>query len=329
MSSIGRRSSMANSKVPVSQTITSETACSICWAMTWRRPSASMEPEEIRICPRDRRSSSSVWARMAPWRMPRSIIPEEISRSPSLGVRGAWAETSRPPWKPIIAFSFARLSSSVPVRRPRWMNCITSATETSLRLPDMPMGVASPLLAARQLDQAFERAQLAVLGGEQPCREQGGGGVSGQQVEQVAVLGPQDRLVIQQLQEHQSAHDLVLHPQRHRRERLRLRRRAQAQHAVPEGDVHHGVAAEVGLAVIGRHDAVVHALEQGDLAALPLVAAQQQYELLGAEQVDGDLGDGRLHLGRIEGGVELVGGDVEVHQPPALVLRVDQAGGEL
>ena len=51
MSSIGRRSSMANSKVPVSQTITSETACSICSAIIRRSPSASMEPEETRIWP--------------------------------------------------------------------------------------------------------------------------------------------------------------------------------------------------------------------------------------------------------------------------------------
>ena len=110
---------MANSKTPVSQTITSETACSICWAITWRSPWASIEPEETRICPSERRSRSSFWERMAPSRMPRSIIPEEISRSPSLGVRGAWAETSRPPWKPIIARSLPRESRSVPVRRPR------------------------------------------------------------------------------------------------------------------------------------------------------------------------------------------------------------------
>ena len=110
---------MANSKVPVSQTITSETACSICSAIICRSPSASMEPEVTRICPSERRSRSSFWERMALSRMPRSIIPEEISRSPSFGVRGAWAETSRPPWKPIIDRSLPRGSSSVPVRRPR------------------------------------------------------------------------------------------------------------------------------------------------------------------------------------------------------------------
>ncbi len=110
---------MANSKVPVSQTMTSETACSICWAMTWRRPSASIVPEPTRIWPRDRRSGSSFCRRMAPSRMPRSIIPEEMRRSPSFGVRGAWAETSRPPWKPIMACWLPRCSRSVPVRRPR------------------------------------------------------------------------------------------------------------------------------------------------------------------------------------------------------------------
>ena len=70
------------------------------------------------------------------------------------------------------------------------------------------------------------------------------------------------------------------------------------QHAVLEGLVDHRVAARVGLAVVERQDAVVHPLEQGDLVVLPLVAAQQQHELLGAEEVDGDLGDRRLHLGR-------------------------------
>src|SRR5436305_1212666 len=325
MSSMGRRSSMANSKVPVSQTMTSETACSICWAITCRSPSASMEPEDMRIWPSDRRSRSSFCERMAWSRMPRSIIPEETSRSPSLGVRGAWAETSRPPWKPIIARSLARESSSVPVRRPRWMNCITSATETSLRLPEIPT-----LLPARQLDQALQRAELAVLGGEEPRGEHGRGGVGGEEVEQVPVLGPQNRLVIEQLQHHQRAHDVVLHPQRHRRERLRLRRGAQTQHAVLERLVDHRVAPPVGLAVVERQDAVVHPLQQGDLVPLPLlVAAQQQHELVGAQEVDGDLGDRRLHLGRIERGVELVGGDIEVHQPAALVLGVDQAGGEL
>src|SRR3954469_10544525 len=325
MSSIGRRSSMANSKVPVSQTITSETACSICSAITWRSPWASIEPEVTRICPSERRSTSSFWARMALSRMPRSIIPEEISRSPSLGVRGAWAETSRPPWKPIMARSWPRESRSVPVRRPRWMNCITSATETSLRLPEIPT-----LLSARQLDQALQRAELAVLGGEEPRGEHGRGGVGGEEVEQVAVLGPQDRLVVEQLQHHQRAHDVVLHPQRHRRERLRLPRGTEPEHAVLERLVDHWVAPPVGLAVVERQDAVLPPLQQGDLVPLPLlVAAQQQHELVGAQEVDGDLGDRRLHLGRIERGVELVGGDIEVHQPAALVLRIDQPRGEL
>ena len=47
-----------------------------------------------------------------------------------------------------MALCMPRASSSVPVRRPRWMNCITSATETSLRLPEIPMGfVWGPRLA--------------------------------------------------------------------------------------------------------------------------------------------------------------------------------------
>src|SRR5436305_13477880 len=111
------------------------------------------------------------------------------------------------------------------------MNCITSATETSLRLPEIPMGWrlavwrpdrASPckmecgrLLPARQLDQALQRAQLAILGGEEPRGEEGRRGMGGEQVEQVAVLGPQDRLVVQQLEQHEGADDLRLHPQGH------------------------------------------------------------------------------------------------------------------
>ena len=90
----------------------------------------------------------------------------------------------------------------------------------------------------------------------------------------------------------------------------------------------------VGLAGEGVLRFVVHALEQGDLVILSVltghvVPAQEQDELLGAEQVDGDLGDRRLHLGGIERGVELIGRHVEVHQPAALVLGVHQPRGQL
>src|SRR5580693_7760557 len=249
MSSIGRRSSIANSKVPLSHSITSETACSIWCAIMRRSASPSIAPEAISIWPSDRCSRSCPWRRMASSRMPRSMSPEEISRSPSLGVRGACTETSRPAWKPIMARCVPCASSNVPVRRPRWTNCITSATETSLRLPEIPIIVPcagwcpgetagrnrqrrAVSLAARQLDQALQGAELAILGREQAGREQGGGGVGRQQVEQVPVLGAQDRLVVEQLEQHERADHLVLHPQGHRREHRRLATRPEAQQTV-------------------------------------------------------------------------------------------------
>src|ERR1700726_3736811 len=104
------------------------------------------------------------------------------------------------------------------------MNCITSATETSFRLPEMAMWPPppGPSLSSCQLDQALQGPQLAILGGEQPRREQRRGGMGRQQVQQVAVLGAQDRLVIEQLEQHQRADHLVLYPQGHCRERPRV-----------------------------------------------------------------------------------------------------------
>src|SRR5215213_8340187 len=109
------------------------------------------------------------------------------------------------------------------------MNCITSATETSLRLPEIPIsgldtdagcqGGGRGLLAPRQLDQALQSAELAVLGGEEPRGKHRGGGMRGQEVEEVAVLGPQNRLVVEQLVEDQGAHDVVLDAQGDRGER--------------------------------------------------------------------------------------------------------------
>ena len=55
---------------------------------------------------------------------------------------------------------------------------------------------------------------------------------------------------------------------------------------------------------------------------------QQQGEALGAEEVDGDFGDGRLHLGGVKGGVQLEGRDVEVHQPTELMLGFHQSRGQ-
>src|ERR1700689_3318842 len=120
------------------------------------------------------------------------------------------------------------------------MNCITSATETSLRLPDMAMSLnlragepaSLPSLSACQLDETLECAQLAILGGEQARGEERRRGVRRKQVEQIAILAAQDWLVIQQLEQHQGPDDVVLHAQRHRRQRPRVTGRPQAQDAV-------------------------------------------------------------------------------------------------
>ncbi len=220
----------------------------------------------------------------------------------------------------------------MPVRRPRWMNCITSATETSLRLPEIPMdrfsGVRySPRASLTRLSSVRSLRSLVANSRAANMRRRG---VGGEQVEQVAVLGPQDRLVVEQLQHHQRADDVVLHPQRHRRERLRLGRRPEAEHAVPERLVDHRVAAR-GSSRRRRAAGRRRTSPPAGRSRSPPPSSRRSSSTnwCGAEEVDGDLGDRRLHLGRIERRVELVGGDVEVHQPAALVLGVDQAGGEL
>src|SRR5690242_3200250 len=88
---------------------------------------------------------------------------------------------------------------SVPLRAPRWMNCTASATETSSRFPERLMR----LLPAHQRDQALQRLQLAVGVRVHARREEGGSGMGGDQVEQIAILRPELRLVVEELEDHQ------------------------------------------------------------------------------------------------------------------------------
>src|SRR4051794_6658089 len=145
----------------------------------------------MRICPSDRLGCSCSCSRKALASVERSMAPSSTSRSPRRLVPGLQALTMRPWWKPIPALISPLTSVNVPVRPPRWMNCRASATETSSRLPERLIASA----ALDQLDEALQRFQLAVGGGIDARCEERGGGVGGEQVEQIAIVGPQHRLV--------------------------------------------------------------------------------------------------------------------------------------
>ena len=74
----------------------------------------------------------------------------------------------------------------------------------------------------------MQAAKFALVSISQLCdgHRFGRRGVRREQVEEVAVLRAQDGFVVEQLQHHQCADDLVLHAQRHRREGGRLRGRS-------------------------------------------------------------------------------------------------------
>src|SRR5581483_9433274 len=151
---------------------------------------------ETRMCPSERRGCSDPWMRSASSSTDGSIAPLSTSSSPRRLAPGAQALTIRPWWKPIPPVSSPLVSVSVPVRAPRWMNWTASATDTSSRLPERLI----PLLPAHQRDQALQGLQLAVGVGVDARREQRGGGMGGDQVEQIAILGAQQRLVIEELE---------------------------------------------------------------------------------------------------------------------------------
>src|SRR3989442_3531082 len=235
----------------------------------------------------------------------------------------------RPWWNPMPAFASPQFRVSVPVRPPRWMNCSASATETSSMLPERLMR----LLPAHQRDEAFQRLQLAIGIRIDARSEQRRGGMRRDQIEELVSLVPEHALAAKQLEDAQGAHRRALHLQRHAGEGLRAVDGPDAQHSVGKRRIPRWISTAVDPVRIEPGLVVLHALGERDLTfarAVPgVVLPEQEHELLGAEQVDGDLGDGRLHLARIERGMELVGRHVEVHQPPDLLLVLRQLGGQL
>src|SRR2546423_3068986 len=169
-----------------------------------------------RICPSERRGVSRSWSRKAWSSVSCEMVPLSTSRSPSRLDPGPQALTMRPWWKPISAVTSPRDKVSVPVRPPRWMNCRASATETSSRFPERLMAQAPRASAALdELDQALQRLQLAIGLVVDARGEQRRGGVGGEQVEELAVLGTQHRLVLEELEDDQRAHHRSLHGERH------------------------------------------------------------------------------------------------------------------
>ena len=65
-------------------------------------------------------------------------------------------------------------------------------------------------------------------------------------------------------------------------------------------------------------------MHQPHFIALVLLVEEEKDELLGADQVESDLGDGRLHLDRVQGGVQLVGGHIQGHQAADLMFNLGQ-----
>ena len=95
------------------------------------------------------------------------------------------------------------------------------------------------------------------------------------------------------------------------------------------------VASTVGVAahvVLSRRSRLPSRMPWDSATSQPPLDARpsdQQREAARAEQVLGDLGDGVLHLHRVEADVELVGGHVEAHQLAGEVLGVDELVAEL
>src|SRR5512140_847153 len=282
-----------------------------------------------RIWPSERRGVSASCARSAFSSTGGSMTLASRSRSPSRRVPGPTALTILPWWKPISAVVSPDLSVRVPVRAPRWMNCIASATETSSRFPERLIA----LLPAHQRDQALQRLQLAIGVGVHPRGEQRGGGRGRDQVEQVAILGAEHVLVPEEAEDDQRTHGGALDGERHAGERVGAVDGPDAEHAVGKRRVHCGIAARVDAVLVEASRIVLHALGERDLALARalggLALPEEQDELLRPEQVDGDLGDGGLHLCGIERGMELVGGHVKIHQPADLLLVLRELGGQL
>src|SRR5438477_2147832 len=126
------------------------------------------------------------------------------------------------------------------------MNCSASPTETSSRLPERLMPASKSASAALdELDQALQRLQLAVRLVVDARGEQRRCGVGGEQVEQLAILGAENRLVLEELQDHQGSDDRALHREGHHCDRVGAVDGADAQDAIAEGRVDGRIAAGV------------------------------------------------------------------------------------
>src|SRR3989475_10527627 len=214
-----------------------------------------------RIARSDRGGCPAAWRRSASPSVAGGRPPASIKSSPGRFPPGAQALTMRPWWNPMPAFASPQFSVSVPVRPPRWMNCSASATETSSMLPERLMR----LLPAHQRDEAFQRLQLAIGIRIDARSEQRRGGMRRDQIEQVAVLGPEHRLVVKQLEDDQRAHRRALHRQRHAGEGLRAVDGPDAQHSVGKRRIHRWISAAVDPVRIEPGLGVLHALGERDL----------------------------------------------------------------
>src|SRR3954467_3836518 len=164
-----------------------------------------------------------------------------MSSSPSRFAPGAPALPIPPWWNPIPALASPKESVSVPVRPPRWMNWIVSATDTSWMLPERLMG----LLPAHECDQALQGLELAIGDGVDAGSKQRRRGVSREQIEQIPILGPEHRLVVEQLEDHQGSHRAALNGQGDASERLGAFDGADPERPVGQRRVHRGITPRV------------------------------------------------------------------------------------